>query len=115
MSVPSRLSRLPSRRLPQGGTVYEATTLSARLLGLSFLGAVPPGRALLIPYCRSVHTFWMRFPIDVVFLDQGGAAVRIERDVGPRRLLSCGGAFAVLEARAGELELFVSGAGCSAG
>jgi uncharacterized membrane protein (UPF0127 family) len=95
--VPRRLQRLPSRVLEDGLVVHEATTLRARLLGLAWLRAVPPGHALLIPDCRSVHTFGMRFPIDVTFLDERGRPLRIERRVRPRRVLGCRDAFAVLE------------------
>jgi uncharacterized membrane protein (UPF0127 family) len=80
-----------------GLVVHEATTLRARLLGLAFLREMPPGHALLIPHCRSVHTFGMRFPIDIEFLDERGERLRIERGVPPRRVLACRAAFAVLE------------------
>jgi hypothetical protein len=58
-----------------------------RLLGLTWLDRedAPPG--LLIPRCRAVHTFGMRFEIEIVFLDGRGAEVRREPAVGPRRLL----------------------------
>ena len=56
------------------------------------LPALPPGSALLLPGCDSVHTLWMRMAIDVVFLDArgaraGGAAVAaaVARDPLPRR------------------------------
>jgi uncharacterized membrane protein (UPF0127 family) len=104
--IAGRLERLPSRRLTGGGTVHEATTATARLLGLAFLRELPPGHALLIPNCRSVHTFGMRFPLDVVFLDERGDVLRLERAVRRRRLLFCRRAFAVLETRAGEAALF---------
>jgi uncharacterized membrane protein (UPF0127 family) len=87
--------------------VYVATTFGARLLGLAWLREPAPGCALLIPRCRSVHTFGMRFALDVAFLDEGGVPLRVERSVGARRVLSCRGAFAVLETRAGELGLFL--------
>jgi uncharacterized membrane protein (UPF0127 family) len=106
---PRRLQRLPSRRLAGGGTVHEAVTVAARTLGLAFLRELPRGHALLIPQCRSVHTFGMRFALDVVFLDGGGAVLRVDRGVPPRRVLFCRRAFAVLETRAGEAELFTSG------
>src|SRR4051794_13299592 len=95
--LPRRLQRLPSRVLRDGLVVHEATTLRGRLLGLAWLRGVPPGHALLIPDCRSVHTFGMRFPIDVTFLDERGQPLRIERGVRRRRVLVCRGAFAVLE------------------
>jgi uncharacterized membrane protein (UPF0127 family) len=92
-----RLDRLPHHVLDGGLIVHEATTLKARLLGLSFMRPPPPDHALLIPNCRSVHTFGMRFPIDVTFLDERGRALRHVRAVPPRRVLYEHGAFAVLE------------------
>jgi uncharacterized membrane protein (UPF0127 family) len=106
MELPRRLARLPSRSLHGGGIVHEAATLRARLLGLSFLRELPPGHALLIPHCRSVHTFGMRFPIDVVFLDERGRTLRLAPAVRPRRVLTCRAAFAVLETNAGEAARF---------
>jgi uncharacterized protein len=100
--VPRRLQRLPRRVLEDGLLVHEATTLRARLLGLAFLRELPHGHALLIANCRSVHTFGMRFRVDVAWLDERGRVLRVERRVGPRRVLVCRAAFAVLETRAGE-------------
>jgi uncharacterized protein len=92
-----RLDRLPRRTLDDGLIVHEATTLRARLLGLAFMRPPPPGHALLIPNCRSIHTFGMRFPIDVTFLDEHGKAIRRQRAVPPRRVLAERRAVAVLE------------------
>src|SRR4051812_47384320 len=77
--------------------IHEATSFRARLLGLAFRREAPAGHALLIPRCRSVHTFGMRFPLDIAFLDEHGSVVRFERSVPPRRVLFCRGARAVLE------------------
>jgi uncharacterized membrane protein (UPF0127 family) len=78
--------------------VHEATGFRARLLGLAFRREPPHGHALLIRRCRSVHTFGMRFPLDIVFLDERGSPLRFAWDVPPRRVLVCRGAAAVLEA-----------------
>jgi uncharacterized membrane protein (UPF0127 family) len=77
--------------------VHEATGFRARLLGLAFRRE-PPGYALLLRRCRSVHTFGMRFPLDIVFLDERGSPLKFAWDVPPRRVLHCRGASAVLEA-----------------
>jgi hypothetical protein len=61
----------------------------------------PPGEPLLIPRCRSVHTFGMRFPLDLVWLGRGGRVLRIDCDVPPWRVRSCRGAVEVLEVAAG--------------
>jgi uncharacterized protein len=92
-----RLDRLPRRTLEDGLVVHEATTLKARLVGLAFMRPPPPDHALLIPRCRSIHTFGMRFAIDVTFLDENGHVLRVERAVPPRRVLFERRAFAVLE------------------
>jgi uncharacterized protein len=72
-----------------------ATGFRARLLGLAFRRRAD--EPLLIPRCRSVHTFGMRFPIDVVFLDARGRVLRVARRVPPCRVVSCRGARAVVE------------------
>jgi uncharacterized protein len=80
--------------------VRVARSRWARLRGLA-LRREPPGEGLLIPRCRSVHTFGMRFALDLVWLGRGGQVLRIDRDVPPWRLRSCRGAVEVLELAAG--------------
>lgn len=74
-----------------------ARTLPARALGLA-LRRRPPAEPLLIPSCASVHTFGMRFALDLFWLDADGLVMRVDRAVPPCRLRSCRGAAAVLEA-----------------
>jgi uncharacterized protein len=104
--LPRRLGRLPRFALSDDAVIHDATTFAARLLGLALLRELPSGHALLIPDCRSVHTFGMRFAIDVAFLDERGRAIQVERSVGPRRVLGCRRAFAVIEAPAGEIDRY---------
>jgi uncharacterized membrane protein (UPF0127 family) len=79
-----------------GQEVPVATSLLSRLLGLAFLTRRhAPG--LLIPRCRSVHTFGMRFPIDVLFLDDDDRVIELRRAIPPCRVIRCPGAMAVLE------------------
>lgn len=73
-----------------------ASDRRARLLGLALLRDPPPC-ALLLPRTRSVHTFGMRFALDLVWLDGEGRALRVDRAVPPRRLKACRPARAVLE------------------
>jgi len=101
MTAPSRLARLPTRTLPGGLHVATAATPRARFLGLAWLDPIPVDWALLLPRCRSVHTFWMRFDLDLVWLDAGGRVVRIDADVPRRRNRSCRRAAAVVETRSG--------------
>jgi uncharacterized membrane protein (UPF0127 family) len=80
-----------------GALVPVATGPRARLLGLAGLPRDLVGEGLLIPRCSSVHTFWMRFPLDVSFLDERGLVLERSLSVPPRRLLSHRAAKAVLE------------------
>jgi uncharacterized protein len=77
--------------------VRVANTFRARLLGLAFRSQ-PPDHALLLPRTRAVHTFGMRFDLDLYWLDGRGTLLRVDRAVPPRRLRWCAGAAAVLEA-----------------
>jgi hypothetical protein len=80
---------------------YVAEGARARLLGLAWLNDLPEGCGLLIPRCRSIHTFGMRFALDVDFLGEGGQVLRRVKAVPPRRVVRCRGAVAVLERVAG--------------
>lgn len=93
---PFRFSGLPFHS-EGGATVYVAATRRSRLLGLAWLRHPPRGCLLLIPGCRSVHTFGMAFPIDVLFLDGEARVIRAERSVPPGRVLVCRAAAAALE------------------
>jgi uncharacterized membrane protein (UPF0127 family) len=77
--------------------VPVATGLSARLIGLAFLDPEAAGEGLLIPRCSSVHTFGMRFPLDVVFLDRRDSPLSARRCVPRCRLLGDRRAASVLE------------------
>ena len=80
-----------------GFEVPVATTRGTRLLGLSRIETERAPEGLLIPDCSSVHTFGMRFPLDLVFLDADGAVVELRRQVPPWRFARCPKASAVLE------------------
>ena len=74
-----------------------AATRRARLLGLAGLNRDVAGPGLLIPRCRSIHTFGMRFGIDVLFLDEQGSVIEGRSSIGPRRVIGCRDARAVAE------------------
>jgi uncharacterized membrane protein (UPF0127 family) len=65
---------------------------------------LPRGEGILLRPAASVHTFFMRFPIDVVFLDRDDVVVGIEPHLRPWRTAGRRGAKAVLELAAGESE-----------
>src|SRR5215218_6125469 len=93
--------------------VVIARSFRARLLGLA-LRRAPPRHALLIPRCRCVHTFGMRFALDLVWLDADGQVLAVDRRVGPGRVVVRRGAWAVLEAPA-SLEIVAPGAEAGGG
>jgi uncharacterized membrane protein (UPF0127 family) len=65
----------------------EARTPWSRLVGLLNRNHLPEGEGLLIVPCSSVHTFFMRFPIDVAFLDREGKVVKVFISAPPFRVL----------------------------
>lgn len=91
-----RLHRLPAVEI-LGREVRLARGFRARLTGLAGIDRAEAGAGLLIPRCSSVHTFGMRFALDLYFLDREGGVVAVRFAVAPKRLAFCGGASAVLE------------------
>ena len=80
----------------------KAETHWARLMGLMGRRSLPEGGALLIKPCSSVQTFFMRFPIDVLFLDGDGQVVKVVPALKPYRVAFGGrGARSALELPAG--------------
>ncbi len=92
----TRFDRLPNRFV-YDREVPVAVGFRARALGLSHLDRGDAGPGLLIPRCASVHTFGMRFPLDLHFLDARGVVLRSSLAVPPRRFVAHRGAAAVLE------------------
>jgi hypothetical protein len=91
----SRLESLP-RRVVCDYEVPVAVGFRARLLGLARLDREAAGPGLLIPCCSSVHTFGMRFDLEVCFLGEDDEV--LERLLVPPRCFAAHrGARAVLE------------------
>ncbi|MFH1691016.1 MAG: DUF192 domain-containing protein [Candidatus Omnitrophota bacterium] len=81
-----------------------AQTFKSRSQGLLNRNGLEQGEALLIQPCTSIHTFFMKFPIDVAFLDRKGRVVKIAKNIRPWRLSGClFGAHMVIEFNAGTL------------
>ncbi|MGA2754291.1 MAG: DUF192 domain-containing protein [Terracidiphilus sp.] len=107
----------PAQAGPQGplqvknltrGTVL-ATRLEAahtgptRRKGLLGRDGLAAGEGLWIAPCESVHTFFMRFPIDLVYLDREKKIKKARSSVGPWRLSACLSAYSILELPAGTI------------
>jgi uncharacterized membrane protein (UPF0127 family) len=111
-----RLERLEVVTLPDGLRVHVARRARERRLGLARLDDLDPRHALRLEPCRAVHTFGMRFALDLIWLARDGAVLRVDRAVPVRRHRLCLRARSVVETRAGEADHFLrAGLGYSAG
>ena len=87
MSAQEKFTALNTTRQKALATDLEiATSFSARSKGLLGRTGLEPGSGILIDPCPSVHTWFMRFTIDVVFLDGKNQVVGIARDLKPFRM-----------------------------
>lgn len=80
---------------------FDSASRKHGLLGREGLG---DGRALVIAPCSGVHTFFMRFPIDVLFVGRDGRVKKASPSVAPWRLALRPGSFAVVEGAPGMIE-----------
>ena len=83
--------------------VEIAATRRSRNRGLLGRDHLDEAAAMLLAPCTSVHTVGMRFPIDVVFVDRQGYAVKVVRNLRPWRIALSIGGRAVIEMAAGSL------------
>ena len=81
-------------------TAFDSASRRRGLLGRNGL---PPGHALIIAPSNAVHTFFMRFPIDVVFVRRDGRIIRIRAALPQWRMTASLRGFAVIELPAGTL------------
>jgi uncharacterized membrane protein (UPF0127 family) len=73
----------------------------SRAIGLLATRRLEDPCGLWIKPCNSIHTFWMRYPIDVLFLDKAGTVLRVVPEIRPWRIAGCRRAHTTLELRAG--------------
>lgn len=86
-------------------SLTSATTIFSRMKGLLGRNSLQEGEGLLIKPCKGVHTFGMRFPIDIVVLDKDNLVIAVSKNLPPNRLTPVyKRAAAVLELPAGILE-----------
>jgi hypothetical protein len=85
-------------------SVELADTSAKRSKGLLGRNGLGPGEGLWIVPCESVHTFGMRFAIDLVYLDRQHRIRKIRRNVVPWRLSACLTAHSVIELASGALQ-----------
>jgi hypothetical protein len=95
------LVRNRTRNTVLGTLVNVADTPGTRRVGLLKHSSLPKGEGLWIVPCESVHTFFMKFPIDLVYLDRRHKVRKVRSAVPPWRLSACLPAHSVLELPAG--------------
>jgi uncharacterized membrane protein (UPF0127 family) len=98
------LVRNQTRDTILGDSVAVADTSSTRRTGLLKHEKLNPGEGLWIVPCESVHTFFMKFPIDLVYLDKQRKVRKVRHRVPAWRLSMCLSADSILELPAGTAE-----------
>lgn len=84
-------------------TVEGAFDSRSRNRGLLGRDALAADTAFILAPCNAVHTFFMRFPIDLAFVDRGGTIVGLAHGVRPWRMRISLRAFATIELASGTL------------
>ena len=101
----ARASLARVRRTADGAVVCERCEIPesafGRMRGLLGRDGLEPGSGMLIDRAPSVHMFFMRFPIDVVFLDRDWKVLSVRHELRPWRVAGARGAVAALELPAG--------------
>jgi len=82
---------------------FDSKTRNRGLLGRD---AMPEGTAMIIAPSNAIHTWFMRFPIDIVFARRDGRVVKIRQHVKPWRIAVSWRAFAAIELAAGTADRF---------
>jgi uncharacterized protein len=102
-----RLAGLEEQTLDGGLTLLVARSMRERRRGLAKMTPLPAGYGLRIK-TSSIHTFGMRFALDLVWLARDGRVLRVDQGVGPGRLKLCLRAGAVVETAAGGGDAFAA-------
>jgi uncharacterized membrane protein (UPF0127 family) len=84
--------------------VVAAVDSASRRRGLLGLDRMPDGQGLVIAPCYSIHTWFMRFPIDLLFVKKTGEIVKRRDSVPPWRMAIGWSAYAVIELAGGSLD-----------
>ncbi|MGA9670668.1 MAG: DUF192 domain-containing protein [Terracidiphilus sp.] len=92
-----------TRRTLLATSMELADSGAKRNRGLLGRKGLSPGGGLWIVPCESVHTFWMQFPIDLVYLDRKKQIKKLKSDVRPWRLSACLSAHSILELPSGTI------------
>ncbi|MGA7244125.1 MAG: DUF192 domain-containing protein [Terracidiphilus sp.] len=108
---PKMVVRNKTRNTQLGDRVDVAGSGAKRTKGLLGRKGLAPGEGMWIVPCESVHTFFMRFPIDLVYIDRKQRVRKVRNSVPPWRLSACLSAHSILELPAGTIQDSLTEAG----
>jgi uncharacterized protein len=94
-----------------GDSISTADTSSTRMTGLLKHTKLDEGEGLWIVPCEGIHTFFMKFPIDVLFIDRKRTVRKVVHALPAWRIALCLKAHSVIEMAAGEIERTGTGVG----
>lgn len=87
--------------------VNKAQTFKTRLLGLMFKPHLDENQTLLLEPCQSIHTFFMRFAIDLLVLDRDYRIIALVKALEPGKVTPLyKSAYSILECSKGTIDLY---------
>ena len=92
-----------TRHAELGDSITIADRGASRRRGLLDHQSLPYGEGLWIIPCEAVHTFGMKFSIDLVYLDRSGRVKKVKNNVPPWRISACLSAHSVIELASGTI------------
>jgi hypothetical protein len=95
--------RNTTRQTDVGGSIEIADTAARRNKGLLGRTGLEPGEGLWIVPCEAVHTFAMRFALDLIYLDRNRRVVKVRGNVRPGRVSGSLRAHSVIELPTGAI------------
>jgi hypothetical protein len=93
-----------TRKTILASNVEAAKSGGKRSKGLLGRDSLAPGEGMWIVPCEAIHTFFMRFAIDLVYLDRKNRVKKVASSVRPWRLSACLSAYSVLELPVGTVQ-----------
>jgi uncharacterized membrane protein (UPF0127 family) len=95
--MPKVRIRNRTRNTELGDSIDLANTSATRRTGLLKHSGLGRGEGLWIVPCESVHTFFMKFPIDLVYVDRQNTVRKVRHAVKPWRMSACFSAHSIIE------------------
>ncbi len=104
LQIPRVLVRNKTRNTQLGDQVEVAGSGATRTKGLLGRKGLERGEGMWIIPCEAVHTFFMKFPIDLVYIDRNQRVKKVSKRVPAWRLSACLSAHSILELPAGTIQ-----------